>query len=184
MTKNEPPQSQKKNLPASQKQGGSLPQSEDAFGELQNFYPFGKQEIDFLREYSKDLDTERSLKAAGLKKGALDPHKEQGQALLREMQETQQEWTKSIRLNAPHAAKKHLELMEKFEKDYDSTDLKSANKSGLSGTLARMSDASLKATGHYGQERAGGGTKVEINIDLSAGQETKEPDIKIEGSDG
>lgn len=86
-------------------------------------------------------------------------------------------------MNAPAAAKKHLELMKKFEEDYDSTDLKSQNKSGLSSTLARMSDANLKATGMYGNTEASKGTKVEINIDLSGNPSAKEPDIVIEATD-
>jgi hypothetical protein len=143
------------------------------------------QEINFLHEYNKDLDVERALKATGLKKGALNPHKEQGQALLLEMQQISKDWQAAIRMNTQAAAAKHMELMEKFEKDYDSADIKNQNKSGLSGTLARMSDANLKATGHYASEDKGGGTKVEINIDLGGGDKdkAKEPDIKITSGD-
>lgn len=164
---------------------GSVPTpNEDAFGELESFYPFSKQEIDFLQEHNKDLDIERALKASGLKKKALSKYTAQGQALLREMRATQSEWQKAIRMNSSAAATKHLELMKKFEKDYDDADMKNQNKGSFAGTLARMSDASLKATGHYGQEKAGGGTKVEINIDLSGTPDTtKEPDIVIQSEE-
>lgn len=145
---------------------------EDAFGALVDVYPFGREDIQFLAEFQRDLDWKRALEAAGLPptqkqiNKMTDIHTRYGQAVMREVARIQDDWTRSIRMNAHASARKHLELMEKFEKDYDGMDLKNQNKSGLSSTLARMSDASLKATGHYGQEKQGSGLKVEINIDL------------------
>jgi hypothetical protein len=173
----------RKSPPKSQSEIGSLPQkSEDAFGDIESFYPINKAEVNFLQEYNKDLDIERALKASGLKKKALNPHTDQGQALLNEMREINIAWTSAIKMNSPAAAKKHLELMEKFEADYDGADLKNQNKSGLASTLAKMSSDNLKATGHFGNQDAGGGTKVEINIDLGGSDKTA-PDIIIEGGD-
>jgi len=155
--------------------------SSDVYAQVEQFYPLNKKEIEFLHEYNKDLDIGRALKAAGLTKKALDTHSKQGQAILLEMREINEMWHRAIRMNSQAAATKHLELMEKFEADYDTADIKNQNKGSLSGTLARMSDANLKATGHYAKEGGPSGTKVEINIDLSGKKD--EPEIKITGED-
>lgn len=155
----------------------------DIFAEVENFYPLNREDLNFLQEYNKDLDIERALKDSGLKKSQLKPAKDRGQALLLEMKNIQAAHMAAIQMNAPAAARKHLELMQKFEDDYDATDLKSQNKSGLSSTLARMSDANLKATGHYGQAERSQGTKVEINIDLSGHNKKAEEIIEVKADE-
>ena len=145
------------------------PQS-DAYGELQQYYPFNQKQLMFLEEYSKDLDTKRAAKAVGYKARYIEEfrnqHKALGQAMTREMQRIQRDWIKAIRLNAKSSAAKHIEIFEKIEADYDIADLET--KSKFAGTLAKLSDTSLKATGQFAQEKVNSGVKVEVNIDLSS----------------
>lgn len=172
--------------PVATPEPGHLPKEEDEFNGLEEFFPFKPQHITALQEYQKDLDIDRACKAAGLsayqKKCLLDPTTSQGLAFLKECKNIQEQYTKAIELNANSSAVKHIELMRKFEQDYDRTDIKSQNKSGLASTLARMSDTSLKATGQFTKEGTGGGTKVEINIDLSSNAKSEEelPPIDVE----
>lgn len=163
-------------MPSQNEELGSqpIPQA-DAFGDLVEFYHFRPKQIEFLKEFQKDCDLERAGKAVGYSKSTLqkflDPHTELGQAMLREIRAIQEDWMKAIKLNAQKSAVKHLELMEKFENDYDQADLKSPVKGMLAGTLAKMSDASLKATGQFNREGTSSGVRVEINIDLTSNQE-------------
>mgnify|MGYP006879613821 CR=1 FL=1 len=149
---------------------GSLPTEEDQFNSIVEFYPFSPQQIQALQEYQKDLDFDRACKAVGLsanaKKNLKDPTRADGQAFLKEMMEIQKEYQVAIKLNANSSAVKHLELLQKFEADYDTADINNQNKGSLASTLAKMSDTSLKATGQFNNGEMGGGMKVEINIDL------------------
>lgn len=161
---------------------GSLPIEEDDFNGLEAFYPFKPDEIKALQEYQKDLDLARACTAAGIsagrKKNLLDPTTAQGLAFTKELAAIQEEYQVAIRMNANSSAKKHMELMAKFERDYDTADMKNQNKGSLASTLAKMSDSSLKATGQFANEQSGGGTKVHINIDLTTNRE-EEPPIDI-----
>lgn len=109
-----------------------------------------------------------------------DQHTPLGRAILRELRAIQDTYLKAIKLNAKSAAQKHLELMEKFEGDYDNTDLDHSNKPQFAGTLARMSDASLRATGQFNQQKQSGGVKVEINIDLGGKEDPPPVDVEHE----
>lgn len=164
---------------------GTLAKQEDEFNGLAEFFPMKPEYIIALQEYQKDLDLDRAMKAAGIsyavKKKLLDPTEERGLAFLKEVKEIQDQYYKAIRLNASSSAVKHLELMAKIEADYDRADITNQNKGSFASTLAKMSDTSLKATGQFTQENKGGGTKVEINIDLSSNAQQDPPiDIKAE----
>ena len=162
----------------------SLPKEEDEFNGLVEFYPFKPAHIKALQEYQKDLDIDRAIKSAGInrhnKTKLLDPTTPQGLAFTKEMRAIQEEYQVAIRLNANSSAKKHLELMQKFEQDYDVADLKNQNKGSLASTLAKMSDTSLKATGQFNKADTGGGTKVEINIDLTSNKQDEPIEVKAE----
>lgn len=163
-----------------------VPKEEDEFHGLVEFTPLKPQYITALQEYQKDLDLSRACKAAGLtsyeKKKVMDPTTDVGTAFLKEVKIIQEQYTKAIHLNAHSSAVKHLELMEKIEADYDRADINNQNKGSFASTLARMSDSSLKATGKFASENTGGGTKVEINIDLSSNAKSEEelPPIDVE----
>ncbi len=87
-----------------------------------------KEDYDFLMEFQKDLDFDRSAKASGISKNKILRLKNEsspyGQAMRAEMQRIQEDWSAAVRMNAFASIRKHQELMEKFEKDYDSADMK------------------------------------------------------------
>lgn len=166
---------------------GTLPKEEDEFNGLVEFFPMKPEFIQALQEYQKHLDIDKACQASGItnhtKKKLLDPTTDAGLAFTKEMRAIQEEYQAAIRLNANYSAKRHLELMEKFESDYDAADLKNQNKGSLASTLAKMSGDSLKATGKFNNENTGGGTKVEINIDLSSNAKDELPPIDIKATE-
>jgi hypothetical protein len=136
---------------------------------------FKLAEIRALEEYAKDLDMVRACAAAGYKaprKAAFDLM--QRKHILEEIREIHAIWKLNLRMSAKHSSAKHIELMQKFERDYDELDSTvqkgtSNIKGQLAGTLGRMSDSMLKATGHFDDKSGGSAAGIVINIDLGDG---------------
>lgn len=165
----------------------NLPQTgesrEDPFSGLTEFAPLTKKAVELLREFQKDCDLDRAIQAAGLnpryKEEIMNGNSPLGRRMKRELQKISEDFFEAIHLNTNAAARKHLELMQRFEDDYEKAEIDNRNKGALAGTLARMSDTSLKATGHFQSEGVNNGVKVEINIDLGDTNQPIEVDGKI-----
>lgn len=66
------------------------------------------------------------------------------------------------RLSAAQAAGRHIQLMDKAEKLLDGGDVKAL------ASLAKMSETSLKATGHFDQVDHGAATNVTVSINIGS----------------
>lgn len=113
-------------------------------------YLFKKAELDFLKEYSTCLDEDLALSRVNV------AHQRKSEILenlyvQNEMHKIQRAWRYRSRMTQEHAAGEHMRLSEKFENDYDELELN--NKSKMAGVLAKMSEATMKATGLIGTER-------------------------------
>lgn len=113
-------------------------------------YVFKKREIDFLREYGNSLDEDVAFGQLGLD-SRLKSEILNNAYVQQEMGRIQQAWRYRSRLSQDQAAGEHMRLMQKFEEDYDLQ--KTADKSKMAGVLAKMSEASMKATGLIGSDR-------------------------------
>jgi hypothetical protein len=122
-------------------------------------YFFNQPQQVFLDAYSETLDFKESCKKAGLKPAAV----KKNAYLIQEINYINQAAMAKHRSKA--ALGNHHRLMEKFENAFDKGDSKV--KSAAMGTLAKMSEASMKAAGEFVetvQNSAVSGVQVFINI--------------------
>jgi hypothetical protein len=136
---------------------------------------FRPKEMIFLAHYAKTLDLTKSYREAGYE------NYKQAQAMFKRPR-VQQEmlviadmWLSNVRMTAEHASAKHIQLMQKFEKEYDSlsstTSATERNIKGqLASTLGKMSDSYMKAVGLFTKQETETGNQVVINIDLGDGE--------------
>jgi hypothetical protein len=124
------------------------------------------KEIKFLDVYCDTLDKATALKEAGLKLEQVKRNK----YLMNELEMLQRIAQKKHRLRM--AAAKHLDLMEKFEDEFDKVKGKD-NKAavGYSSTLARMSETTLRASGEFAEKKTGSGVNLSVNITIGGEQE-------------
>jgi len=138
-----------------------------------------KKEFVFLEEYGKNLDKTEAAKIAGYK-SANDPM--QSPSICAEMEKIQSAWMYEHRMNAKYAGGEHMRLMQKFEDKYDEKGVDSDTQAKFAGVLAKMSEASLKATGRIGaNDKPGGGGNVLVQINIPGG-ENKKPEVVVNGS--
>lgn len=120
------------------------------------------KEIKFLDVYVETLDKDQALKASGLKMAQLKKNK----YIMDELLKLQRICQKKYRLKM--AGAKHMDLMDKVEDVFDQAvegkDLKTAV--GASSTLARMSEAAMRASGEFKDERADNGVHIQVNINM------------------
>lgn len=126
-------------------------------------YVFKAPEIQFLREYSSSLDEDLALAQLPIdqrRKSEIlqNPH------VREEMAKIQQAWRYRGRLTQEFAGGNHARLMQKFEQNYDQ--LETGNKPKMAGVLAKMSEATMKATGLIGSERDQALPTVIINMNM------------------
>lgn len=126
-------------------------------------YVFKKHELDFLREYSVCLDEKLALSKVNV---AHQRHSEilENPYVQEEMARTQRAWRYRSRMTQEQAAGEHMRLMEKFEENYDK--LETGNKPKMAGVLAKMSEATMKATGLIGSERDQAMPTVIVNMNM------------------
>jgi hypothetical protein len=127
------------------------------------FYKFNATQFAFLEEYAKDLDERRAAKALGLSLATVTGWL--GNTKFRaEMDVIHDIWMTNVRATAEHAQARHIKLLNKMEKDYDA--FEDGTKAKMAGSLAKMSDTYLKATGAFTKDGGGPEGQVVINIDL------------------
>lgn len=132
--------------------------------DLTDFHRFSKKEFDFLAEYSKDLDGPRAAKEVGISPPTMGKWLEK-EKFKQELTAIHDVWRKNIRMTSSHASAKLLDLMDKFEADYDM--MEDGDKTKMAGALMKGVDSYLKATGKYQPEESGDGSNIVINVDLS-----------------
>lgn len=144
--------------------------------EMPDFNSFTLMELKALQEYAKDLDLTRACAAAGYKAPSQQAYRlKQKPAIWAEMAEIHRVWrTNMLEMTAEHASAKHINLMKKFEKDYDSlpglTEKGETSVKGqLAGTLGKMSSDYLRSCGHFDKDSGGQEAQMVINIDLGDG---------------
>jgi len=140
--------------------------------DLPDFNSFTVMELTALEEYAKDRDMERACAAAGYRRP-----RDQADRMLRnpkfrdEIRMVHEIWRRNrLAKNAEAGFATHMRLMEKFEKDYDELPGRTEKgettiKGQLAGTLGKMSDSYLRASGNYDSDD-GGGSQVVINVDM------------------
>ena len=131
--------------------------------EKQELHFYTKKEIEFLDVYAETLDKDAARKASGMTVRQI----ERNSYLAKEIRIIQKMVQKKHRLKTMKM--NHLRMMEKFEEDYDKLKDEGDNRSavGMAGTLARMSETGMKATGDFHQEKDNtSGMQVSININL------------------
>ena len=142
---------------------------------LETFEPFNPMEMHTLQEYALDLNMVRACKEAGYNNPSQAAMRMKKKPKIRaEMMVIHKVWQTNLRMTAEHASAKHIQMMQKFEEDYDAlsstTDGKTRNiKGDLAKTLGKMSDSYLKATGQFTDKDVDTGQQITINIDLGDG---------------
>lgn len=126
---------------------------------------FTKPQLDFLRAYSQTCDEEVAFVEARIDRRYRNDMLEEPH-VQKEMQKIQQVWRFQARLTAGFSAGNHMRLMEKFEDEYDSSD-KKEEKARFAGTLAKMSEGTMKATGLIGTTQTNELPTVIINMNGS-----------------
>lgn len=111
---------------------------------------FRKDVHEFLRAYAGSLDEDQAFNEARIdtryrEEILRDPH------VMEEMAIIQQTYRFQSRLTTGYVGGKHMELMDKGEKEFDGTDSKE-HKARFLGVLAKMSDTAMKATGLIGPQ--------------------------------
>lgn len=144
--------------------------------DLTEYHKFTKRQFDFLGEYAKDLDVTRVCKDLDILPVTAYKWMETD-AFKQELMGIHDVWRTNIRMTSAHASAKLLELMEKFERDYD--DMDPADKSKIANALMRGADSYLRATGQYKDKESSGGANIQINIDLSGEMKPRDVDGEV-----
>lgn len=132
-------------------------------------YVFKKQELDFLREYSASLDETIAFTNAQVDIRRRSEMLENIH-VKKEMARIQRAWSCRSRMTQEYAGGEHMRLMEKFEENYDS--LETGNKPKMAGVLAKMSEATLKATGLIGSDKEQTMPTVIVQMNMGGAPET------------
>lgn len=143
-----------------------------------DFYLWKQKELDFLSEFAKDLDPIRACQEVGYK----DPEQAankllKNDAIRAECKAIYDARFRAMRMTSEMAAAKHLNLMDKIEKDYDMAGLDDKSKGSLANAMAKFSGDYLRASGLFGKEESRP-AQVVINIDLGDKKEEKIIDVQ------
>lgn len=126
-------------------------------------YFTGKQ-VQFLEAYSETLDYQEACKKSGLSLAGVKkcPY------LVEEVKRINQ--AAMFKHRGKSALGNHHRLMEKFEREFDNKLASAEMKKASMSTLARMSEASMRAAGEFDDkgEDAGGVTGVRVVINIAA----------------
>ena len=146
-----------------------------------DFYLWKQKELDFLSEFAKDLDPIRACRDVGYK----DPEQAankilKNDAIRAECKAIYDARFRAMRMTTEMAAARHLNLMDKIEKDYDIADFDDKAKGSLANAMAKMSGDYLRASGLFGKEESKP-AQVVINIDL--GDKREEKVINVEATE-
>lgn len=124
----------------------SVPSQKDP----QKVHYFPKHVHDFLRAYAGCLDEDQAFNEARVDTRVRaeilrDPHVQEEMGII------QQTYRYQSRMTTGFVAGKHMELMDKVEKEFDGTDSKE-HKARFAAVLAKLSDGAMKATGLIGTQ--------------------------------
>lgn len=134
-----------------------------------------RDELAFLRKYAGCLDEVQAMQEAMVESNRradilARPH------VKAEMARIQAAWRHGARHTADFAVGEHERLMEKFEGQYDND---KDSRAKMAGTLAKMSETRLRATGVLGAEQ--GAQLPTVIVQINTG-ETVQPQPKtVEG---
>ena len=136
---------------------------------------FSEKQVKFLEVYTETMDLVQACEASGLK----PPQIRKNPYLMHEVALVNRTYMYQHR--AKQALPRHERLMDKFEKEFDEggVDLK---KTAMS-TLARMSEAALRAAGEFSEKEQNtgiSGVQVVINIGQSAQNSEERPVVDIQ----
>lgn len=126
-------------------------------------YVFKRAELDFLREYASCMDEHQALGQTGIDRRRWsemleNPH------VKNEMARIQRAWRYRSRMTQEFAGGEHMRLMDKFEENYDA--LESKERPKMAGVLAKMSEATMKATGLIGADKDQAMPTVIVNMNM------------------
>lgn len=142
-----------------------VPPSVPSLKDKGHVHYFPKDVHEFLRAYAGSLDEDQAFTEARIdtrhrQEILRDPHVQEEMAII------QKTFRYQSRLTAGFVAGKHMELMDKAEKELDATDSKE-HKARFLGVLSKMSDTAMKATGLIGPQ--GGEQLPMVVMNLNTG---------------
>ena len=149
-------------------------------GDVSGFVRLTDKEEQFLEQYAECKADLKMIKAVTGLSAPQVARLVQKDVIKAEIEEIQMVWRLNRKMTAEHAAAKHIGLMQKLDKDYDTMD--ASNKTKMAQALVKASDTYLRAAGHFTHGGGEADTKVVINIDLG-GDEKNEKKIKISGGE-
>lgn len=130
-----------------------------------DFYLFNPKELQFLEEFAKDLSPVRACRDMGYKEPEHAAQRFLDIPQIRvECKAIYDARFKALRMTQEMAAAKHIELMQKFEHDYDQFD--DGNKAKMANALSKFSGDYLRASGLFGKESKQT-PNVVINLNIS-----------------
>lgn len=140
----------------------------------------GERELRFLQVYTETLDLEKAWREAGYSSKRVPMNNGFVQEQMKFI-----EMNKRYSVQGALALENHHRLMNKFEDGYDEAvsvqDRKAAV--GYSSTLARMSEASMKAAGEFDEvSRDSSHTNIQVNIGFFGDQQKEPPAITVEAT--
>lgn len=146
--------------------------------DLTAFHRFSLSQLEFLREYAKDCDHDRSGSAVGVSKYTVNRWLQEPK-FQSEIEEIHDVWRLNIKMTAETAAARHIKLMNQLEKDYHLLEIEDRSK--MANPLVKASETYLKAVGHFNHGGTGADdAQVVINIDLG-GDPDNEKKVVIDG---
>lgn len=160
-----------KSLEAGYQEPESLPDVADIVDDTRSLTP---KQLRFLEEYAKTFNLSESVKAAGYKASPNKAYKSllANPWIAEQVKEIEERYRYRWKLSAEMAAAKHVQLMDKFEAAFDSGNDK------VAGPLAKMSEASLKATGQLDKDN--GPKAASVTVQINIGEDKKDTVIDAE----
>lgn len=148
-------------------------------GDKVSAHTYSRKELIFIETYIETLDKAQALKAASMSSRQLENNK----YLQEECLKLQRIIQKKHRLKI--AGAKHIALMEKFEDTFDkAVESKDAKTQvGMSSTLARMSEAAMRASGEFKDAEQAHGAQIQVNINIGGNEEEVAPTIEGEATE-
>lgn len=144
--------------------------------DLAEYYRFNLKQMEFLLEYSKDLDAERSAKEVDVNPKTAG--RWMGEPKFKaEVMEIHDAWRHKIKMTSEAASLRLIKNLQKFEDDYDNLDLEERSK--MASPIAKTLDIYMRATNAYNKDTEDK-SQVVINIDLG-GDKENEQRVSISG---
>ena len=141
-------------------------------GSLMKPHLFSPKHLQFLEIYTDTLDVEMAMKETGMTRYQV----QKSEYLMRELRLINE--AAMLKHRAKSALGRHERLMDKFENLFDRSGDAKVKGSAMS-TLARMSEASLRASGEFSEKQeAGGITGVQVVINIGESKTVE----SVEGS--